>query len=224
GMTDEELVALVKQNNKDATDFIMNKYKNLVRTLAKTLFLAGADKEDLIQEGMIGLYKALWDFSAELNVPFRAFAQVCINRQMYTAITKSQARRNSPLNDYLSLDGFADNEDFESANISNGILYENNSNPEEMVIDKEMTNMIQCMLVGRLSKLEKKVFELYMKDYTYQKIAESLGKDIKAIDNAIQRIKQKLTTSIHCIILVISLSITISSGFEFFSYKIPFDI
>ncbi len=146
-MTDEELVGLVKQNNKGATDFIMNKYKNLVRTLAKTLFLAGADKEDLIQEGMIGLYKALWDFSAELNVPFRAFAQVCINRQMYTAITKSHARRNSPLNDYLSLDGFADNEDFETAQISNGILYEKNSNPEEMVIDKEMTNMIQCMLV-----------------------------------------------------------------------------
>lgn len=192
--TDEVLVAWIRQGDNSALDFLMNKYKNLVRSRARTLFLVGADKEDLIQEGMIGLYKAVRDFEAERNVSFQSFAELCISRQMYSAIKGSNTQKNQPLNNYISIDSMGGTEGNE--NPLEHLLennFEKNKNPEQLVLDKESADVLEYTLVGHLSDLENKVLKLYMKDFNYNQIAEALGKEPKAVDNALQRIKKKLT-------------------------------
>jgi len=192
--TDEALVGLILAGDSEAMDFLMNKYKNLVRSRARTLFLVGADKEDLIQEGMIGLYKAIRDFNFEKNVSFQNFAELCINRQMYSAIKGSNTKKNQPLNNYISIDSMDVSEGQENP-IEQllGINFEKNKNPEQLVLDKEAANVLEYTLVGHLSEMEKKVLHFYMKDMNYNQIAAALGKEPKAVDNAIQRIKKKLT-------------------------------
>ncbi len=191
---DEALVDAVLAGDSEAMEFLMNKYKNLVRSRARTLFLVGADKEDLIQEGMIGLYKAIRDFKAERGVSFQSFAELCINRQMYSAIKGSNTKKNQPLNNYISIDSMEGSEGQESpVEQLLGIDFEKNQNPEKIVIDKESADVLEYTLVGHLSDLEKKVLEFYMKDYNYNRIAMALGKEPKAVDNALQRIKKKLT-------------------------------
>lgn len=192
--TDEVLVEWIRQGDNSALDFLMNKYKNLVRSRARTLFLVGADKEDLIQEGMIGLYKAVRDFEAERNVSFQSFAELCISRQMYSAIKGSNTQKNQPLNNYISIDSMGGTEGNESPLehlLENN--FEKNKNPEQLVLDKESADVLEYTLVGHLSDLENKVLKLYMKDFNYNQIAETLGKEPKAVDNALQRIKKKLT-------------------------------
>ena len=192
--TDERLVEYILTGNSEAMDFLMNKYKNLVRSRARTLFLAGADKEDLIQEGMIGLYKAIRDFKEEKNSSFRNFAELCINRQMYSAIKGSNTKKNQPLNNYISIDSMQSVEGEETcAEQLFGINFEKNKNPEQLVIDKESAGVLEYTLVGHLSDMEKQVLRLYMKDMNYSQIAAALGKEPKAVDNALQRIKKKLT-------------------------------
>lgn len=198
GKTDEELIQESMAGNTDAMDFLMDKYKNLVRGKAKTLFLVGADKEDLIQEGMIGLYKAIRDFRPGHESSFRHFAELCINRQMYTAIKSSNRKKNQPLNNYVSFDSMAQDEwQEETAPVSVTFGNEKNSNPEQLVIDKESASVLEYTLVGHLSKMEQEVLFYYLKDYNYHRIAEVMGKEPKAIDNAIQRIKKKLTQVLH---------------------------
>lgn len=192
--TDEVLVEWIRKGDNAALDFLMNKYKNLVRSRARTLFLVGADKEDLIQEGMIGLYKAVRDFEAERNVSFQSFAELCISRQMYSAIKGSNTQKNQPLNNYISIDSMGGTEGNE--NPLEHLLennFEKNKNPEQLVLDKESADVLEYTLVGHLSDLENKVLKLYMKDFNYNQIAEALGKEPKAVDNALQRIKKKLT-------------------------------
>ena len=192
--TDEALVEAIVSGNADAMDFLMNKYKNLVRSRARTLFLVGADKEDLIQEGMIGLYKAIRDYKAEKNISFRNFAELCINRQMYSAIKGSNTKKNQPLNNYISFDSMENSEEQESPMEQlMGISFEKNQNPEKIVIDKESADVLEYTLVGHLSEMERQVLQFYMKDMNYNQIAAALGKEPKAVDNAIQRIKKKLT-------------------------------
>ena len=192
--TDEALVEAILTGDSGAMDFLMNKYKNLVRSRARTLFLVGADKEDLIQEGMIGLYKAIRDFKAERNISFRNFAELCINRQMYSAIKGSNTKKNQPLNNYISFDSMTGSDEQESpVEQLVGMNFEKNQNPEKIVIDKESADVLEYTLVGHLSDLEKKVLELYMRDFNYSQIALALGKEPKAVDNALQRIKKKLT-------------------------------
>lgn len=192
--TDECLVQKVLDGDSKAMDFLMNKYKNLVRSRARTLFLVGADKEDLIQEGMIGLYKAIRDYKSEKNVTFGAFAELCINRQMYSAIKGSNTKKNLPLNNYISIDHM-DNPEGQENSVEQmfGTNFEKNLNPEQLVIDKESANVLEYTLVGHLSDLERQVLQLYMKDMNYTRIAAALGKEPKAVDNALQRIKKKLT-------------------------------
>lgn len=191
--TDEALVELILAGDAGAMDFLMNKYKNLVRSRARTLFLVGADKEDLIQEGMIGLYKAIRDFKGEKNVSFQSFAELCINRQMYSAIKGSNTKKNQPLNNYISIDSMEGSEGQENqVQQLLGINFEKNKNPEQLVLDKEAANVLEYTLVGHLSELEKQVLQFYMKDYNYSQIAAALGKEPKAVDNALQRIKKKL--------------------------------
>ena len=192
--TDECLVEYILSGDSEAMEFLMDKYKNLVRSRARTLFLVGADKEDLIQEGMIGLYKAIRDFKQEKNNSFRNFAELCINRQMYSAIKRSNTQKNQPLNNYISFDSMAVAEGEESgAGQLFGINFEKNKNPEQLVLDKEAADVLEYTLVGHLSDMEKKVLDFYMKDFNYNQIAAALGKEPKAVDNALQRIKKKLT-------------------------------
>lgn len=192
--TDEALVQQILAGDSEAMDFLMNKYKNLVRSRARTLFLVGADKEDLIQEGMIGLYKAIRDYNAEKNVSFQNFADLCINRQMYSAIKGSNTKKNQPLNNYISIDSMEMSEGQENpVEQLLGLNFEKNKNPEQLVLDKEAANVLEYTLVGHLSELEKQVLHFYMKDMNYSQIATALGKEPKAVDNALQRIKKKLT-------------------------------
>lgn len=192
--TDEALVNEILTGDSDAMDFLMNKYKNLVRSRARTLFLVGADKEDLIQEGMIGLYKAIRDFKSEKNVSFQSFAELCINRQMYSAIKGSNTKKNQPLNNYISIDSMEGTDGQENPMEQLlGINFEKNKNPEQLVLDKEAADVLSYTLVGHLSELEKQVLQFYMKDMNYSQIAAALGKEPKAVDNALQRIKKKLS-------------------------------
>ena len=193
-MSDEALVDAIIGGDSGAMDFLMNKYKNLVRSRARTLFLVGADKEDLIQEGMIGLYKAIRDFDAEKQASFRGFAELCITRQMYSAIKGSNTQKNQPLNNYISIDSMEVAEDRENLlEQLLGINFEKNKNPEQLVLDKEAADVLSYTLVGHLSEMEKQVLQFYMKDMNYSQIAAALGKEPKAVDNALQRIKKKLS-------------------------------
>ena len=176
-------------------DYMLNRYKNLVRKKAKALYLIGGDKDDLIQEGMIGLYKAIRDYNPEMDSLFFSFADLCISRQIFSAIKASNRKKNLPLNTYVSLDtpAYIENTDTDEKASLVDLMYENKgSNPEELVIDKESTSMLEYELVRHLSGFEKDVLDLYLQDYSYLQIADKLQKEPKSIDNALQRIKAKL--------------------------------
>jgi RNA polymerase sporulation-specific sigma factor len=193
--SDNEIVFLIREGNQSAMDYLLEKYKYLVRNKAKALFLIGGDRDDLIQEGMIGLYKAIRDFQSDKDNSFFNFADLCISRQIYSAIKASNRKKNIPLNTYISLyaPAYGENSDSEEKETLVDIIHQKNvSNPEELVIDKENTSMIEYELVRRLSNLEKQVLDLYMQDLKYIQIAEVLGKEPKTIDNALTRIKTKL--------------------------------
>ncbi len=195
GMSDEEILVDIKQGNSDAVDYLMDKYKNLVRRKAANLFLIGADKEDLIQEGMIGLYKAIRDYESEKPGSFYTFADLCISRQMYSAIKASNRKKNIPLNTYISLyePAFGEEKGQEyGENYVNYVHGEKNQNPEELVIDKENISVLESLIESRLSSLEKEVIQYYMNGLSYVEIAELLGRSPKSVDNALQRIKTKL--------------------------------
>ena len=194
-LSDEDIIALIHNNDPDAMDYMLNRYKNLVRKKAKALFLIGGDKDDLIQEGMFGLYKAIRDYNPEMENSFFNFADLCISRQMFSAIKASNRKKNLPLNTYVSLDipAFTENSDAEDKASLVDLMYENKgTNPEELVIDKESRSMLEYELVRHLSGFEKNVLDLYLQDYSYIQIAEELQKEPKSIDNALQRIKTKL--------------------------------
>jgi RNA polymerase sporulation-specific sigma factor len=194
-LSDEEIVGRIQKGDKPAIDYLMEKYKYLVRSKAKALFLIGGDKDDLIQEGMIGLYKAIRDYQADKDSSFFNFADLCVSRQIYSAIKASNRKKNIPLNNYISLytPAYGENNDAEDKEELVDIIHQKYvSNPEELVIDKENTSMIEYELVRRLSSLEKQVLSLYMQDLKYVQIAEVLKKEPKTIDNALTRIKTKL--------------------------------
>ncbi len=195
GICDEEMIEKIRQGDSDAVDFLMEKYKNLVRRKAANLFLIGADKEDLIQEGMIGLYKAIRDYDNGQEGSFSAFADLCISRQMYSAIKASNRKKNIPLNTYISLYGpaFGENKGHEKVeSYVNFVHGEKNLNPEELVIDKENISVLEYTIERRLSALEKEVVQYYMNGLSYVEIADILGRSPKSVDNALQRIKTKL--------------------------------
>lgn len=194
-MDDEEILIQIKQGDSEAVDYLMDKYKNLVRRKAANLFLIGADKEDLIQEGMIGLYKAIRDYESEKPSSFYTFADLCISRQMYSAIKASNRKKNIPLNTYISLyePAFGEERGQEyGENYVNYVHREKNQNPEELVIDKENIAVLEYTIESRLSSLEKEVIQYYMNGLSYVEIAEVLGRSPKSVDNALQRIKTKL--------------------------------
>ena len=194
-MIDEDIVDRIQAGDRSAMDFLFENYKFLVRNKAKALFLIGGDRDDLIQEGMIGLYKAIRDYQRDRQSSFFSFADLCISNQIYSAIKASNRKKNIPLNTYISiyapLSG-GGGEGAEKETLVDIMYKEHGLNPEEMVIDKENTSMIEYELVRRLSDLEKGVLSLYMQDLKYVQIAKALNKEPKVIDNALTRIKAKL--------------------------------
>lgn len=179
-----------------ALDFLLDKYKTLVRTRARSYFLIGADREDLIQEGMIGLYKAIRDYNGEKQMSFRSFAELCITRQMITAIKTATRQKHQPLNTYVSINKTAYDEEGERT-LMDLVLIAGELNPEDIMIDRESREHIEKLIASLMSDYEKEVIELYITGRSYQQIAQKLGKTPKSIDNALQRIKTKLEKSLR---------------------------
>lgn len=191
-LADEEIVAQVRKGDADAMDYLMTKYRGLVKKEARTMFLVGADPEDLIQEGMIGLFKAIRDYSGSHENSFFGFAKMCIRRQVYSAVTASVRKKHKPLNSYISLYAPVYQEENEVPLLETIRAAEIFSNPEKMVLDKEQVAAIEKGIVERLSAMEQMVLELYLSGLSYIEIAEYMDREPKAIDNAIQRIRKKL--------------------------------
>jgi RNA polymerase sporulation-specific sigma factor len=190
-MTDEELVSLVHSGNTEALDFLITKFRHFVRMKARSYFLIGADKEDIIQEGMIGLYKAIRDFRSDKLSSFRAFAELCIIRQIITAIKTATRQKHIPLNSYVSLDKPIYDE--ESDRTLMDVLTGNGvDDPEEMMINHEEFLYMEAKMGEVLSDLEREVLALYLDGQSYQEISEKLERHVKSIDNALQRVKRKL--------------------------------
>jgi len=190
-MPDEEIVRLCHEGNADAEEYLLNKYKNFVRSKARSYFLIGADHEDIVQEGMIGLYKAIRDYRQEKLSSFRAFAELCITRQIITAIKTATRQKHIPLNSYVSLNKPLYDEESDRTLLD--IIMEGGAgNPEDMIINQENLGSIHKKINEVLSGLEQEVLSAYLDGKSYQEIAESLGRHVKSIDNALQRVKRKL--------------------------------
>ena len=186
--TDESLIERIHAGQEELTDYILEKYKPLVRKKTNAMYLIGGETEDLIQEGMIGLFKAVRDFREEKESSFYHFAELCINRQLYSALEASNRKKHLPLNSYVSLSG-SENED--------GVPMEEllpfiSENPEQRIIEQEIWDDFQKKLSGNLSKMEKQALMQYLDGYNYIQIAKQMQKPPKSIDNALQRIRQKI--------------------------------
>ena len=182
-MTDEQLIQKLRDGDNRIVDYIMEKYKNLVRKEANATYLLGGENEDLIQEGMIGLFKAVRDFQTDKEASFVTFARVCIDRQIYSAIQNSNRQKHQPLNSYVSL-----NQEDESSPIWELSV----ENPESIIIDQETTEDLRKRISDYLSPMENKVLDYYLRGYNYVKIARIMGKSPKSIDNALQRMRGKI--------------------------------
>ena len=190
-LTDEEVVELAKYGNVGALEFLINKYKNFVRAKARTYFLIGADREDIIQEGMIGLYKAIRDYRYDRQASFRAFAEICVTRQIITAIKTATRQKHIPLNSYVSLNKPVFDEESERT-LGEVVITEKDGNPEDLFINQENLMDIESTMNKILSPLEQEVVGLYLEGKSYQEIAEQLDHHVKSVDNALQRVKRKL--------------------------------
>ncbi|MCX7842821.1 MAG: RNA polymerase sporulation sigma factor SigH [Clostridia bacterium] len=190
-MLDEEIIEEAKAGNTKALEYLINKYKSFVRAKARTYFLIGADREDIIQEGMIGLYKAIRDFRQDKLSSFRAFAELCITRQIITAIKTATRQKHIPLNSYVSLNKPIFDEESDRT-LMDLIGEESIYDPEEMIINREEFDGIESKIGELLSGLEWEVLSLYLQGKSYQEIAEELDRHVKSIDNALQRVKRKL--------------------------------
>jgi RNA polymerase sporulation-specific sigma factor len=189
--SDEEIVAQAKSGNNRAQEYLISKYENFVKAKAKSYFLIGADKEDIYQEGMIGLYKAIRDFNPEKSTSFKAFAEICVIRQIITAIKTATRQKHIPLNNYISLNKPIYEEESERTllDVLAGLKI---TDPEELMISKEQINYIEGKISKVLSGLELEVLTSYLDGKSYQEIASDLERHSKSIDNALQRVKRKL--------------------------------
>lgn len=190
--TDCELIDRLRRGETPIMDYICNKYKNLVRSKAKSMFILGADNEDLIQEGMIGLFKAVRDYDMGRDASFSTFAELCISRQMYTAVQASRRQKHFPLNTYVSLDSETSDDDREGLNLADLLTDRNELTPEEVFLDKERVAYLERVIEEELSDFERQVLDLYRTGMSYSQIARVLGRDEKATDNALQRLKAKI--------------------------------
>ena len=190
-ISDEELISRLRDGEEDIIDYIIEKYKGLVKQKAKSMYLLGADHDDLLQEGMIGLYKAVRDYDFGRDASFFTFAELCITRQLYTAVQASQRKKHSFLNGYVSLYEKQGEQDENQTELLQ-VLSSDTKDPEELTIDRENLEQFELEIEQEMSTFEKQVMELILIGMKYTEIARVLGKTDKAIDNAIQRIRTKV--------------------------------
>ena len=196
-LPDEKIIERIREGEDSFTELLMNKYKDLVRKKAGSLYILGADKEDLIQEGMIGLFKAIRDFNCERDASFATFADLCVSRQMYSAIESAERKKNVPLNHYVSLDAEFGGEDSSPDGLTgepfiNSLIAEGQRTPEEHVIDQEAFLRLSSLIETELTALEREVLRLNLTGMSTAQIAKVLGREEKSTDNALQRAKGKL--------------------------------
>ncbi len=185
--SDEELIEKLRRGEDDITDYILEKYKPLVRKKTNAMYLIGGEPDDLIQEGMIGLFKAIRDYKPDKDASFYHFAELCINRQLYSALEASNRKKHQPLNSYISL-----SEQEHPDAVAAELLVDKESGPEQTVIEQELWEEYKKRLAQNLSKMENQVLQYYLDGNHYIQIAEMMGKSPKSIDNALQRIRQKI--------------------------------
>ena len=190
-LTDEEIVAFAQNGDDEALTFLLDEYKNFVRSKARSYFLIGADHEDIVQEGMIGLFKAIRDFKSSRLSSFRAFAELCVKRQIITAIKTATRQKHFPLNSYVSLNKPLYDEESDRTLLD--VIEGRVTNPEDLYISQEELERIQNEISTTLSPLEQQVLAAFLNGKSYQEIAEMLDRHVKSIDNALQRVKRKLT-------------------------------
>ena len=191
-LEDEQIIEQIKQGDEEALSYILEKYKNLVNIKVSKYFMVGAEKEDVVQEGMIGLFKAIKSYNSEKQNSFKSFANICIERQLITTIKSSNRQKHIPLNSYLSLNTAAyDNNEDDSVELIDTFNNNTIEDPLETIMKKEYYNEVETAVNKNLSKFEKQVLDRYLKGESYVKIAEKLDSPVKSIDNAIQRIRKK---------------------------------
>lgn len=190
--TDEILARRARDGDDMSLEFLLERYRHYARAKARSYFLAGADREDIVQEGMIGLFKAVRDFDAKHNTAFRAFAELCITRQIITAIKTATRQKHKPLNSYVSLNKPLTDGDGGERSLGESLIGHTVADPADLVISAEEIANIRASVDQLLSELETEVLQLYMDGKSYQEIADMLGRHVKSIDNALQRIKRKL--------------------------------
>lgn len=198
-MSDDELLELINKKDTDALDFLICKYKDLVNSKVNKYFIIGAEKEDIVQEGLIGLYKAIKDYKPDKQNSFKSFANLCIERQLITAIKSSNRRKHMPLNSYLSLNMTAfenedGNNDTQIVDVLENTVIED---PLDTITKKEYFSSVENVIDSSLSDFEKKVLNRYVQGESYVKIAERLDAPVKSVDNAIQRIRKKTAKNIQ---------------------------
>lgn len=192
-VSDEELIDRLRNGEGRIMDYIMEKYKNLVRSKAKSMYILGGDNEDLIQEGMIGLFKAIRDYDCGRDASFYTFADLCISRQMYTAVQASHRQKHWPLNTYVSLNSNSRNQgENEELELAEALPPDQDQNPETLFIDRERVEYLESQIDRKLSGFEKQVLDLYLTGMSYSQIAKVLGREEKSTDNALQRLKGKI--------------------------------
>ena len=191
-LEDHVLVQRVQEGDERCLEVLLSRYRNFARSKARSYFLAGSDKEDVVQEGMIGLYKAIRDFDLEQETPFRAFAELCISRQILTAIKTANRNKHQPLNSSISLDAPAYANEKGDRSVADGLMAPTITDPAELLISAEEIEAIRDSMRDTLTELEGDVLRLYMDGKSYEEIAGALGNHVKSIDNALQRIKRKL--------------------------------
>lgn len=192
--SDNELLEMLNEGDTGVTEFLLDKYKNLVRSKAASMHILGADTDDLIQEGMIGLFKAIRDYDSGRDASFLTFATLCVSRQMYTAVSASGRNKNMPLNTYTSLYSKIKDDDGNEIGVSLGETIANSGeeNPEAMIISRENVEIIKGWIESELSSFERQALELYLTGMNYVEIAKVLGRDEKSTDNALNRAKNKI--------------------------------
>lgn len=190
-LSDNEIIARIAKKDDEAIEYMMKKYGSIVKREVRTVYLIGAETEDLMQEGMIGLFKAIRDYEADKGTVFSTFATLCVRRQIKTAINNSNRKKHIPLNTYISI--YTENDEY-GYEIEDNLESENAaSNPENMIIAKEQSRVLNELIENRLSSYEKKVLKYYLEGLSYQEIAQRLDKTDKSVDNALQRIRRKLS-------------------------------
>lgn len=190
--SDELLVRMARDGDEKAEDFLLKKYKDFVRSKARAYFLVGGDSDDLIQEGMIGLYNAIGHYDDSMASSFMTYAAICINNKLISAVSADGRQKNAPLNGYVSIYSSITDETGEEASLSDVLPDTENINPEAIILNEEQEKLTINRLLGKLSALEKEILSYYMEGMSYSEIAKLIGKTEKSVDNAIQRIRLKM--------------------------------